>query len=65
MGYDLLRHAVVSEARVSRHNDERDAEDDASWEEYQREIDAATEKLQHDPRFARIFENDQPEGETT
>ena len=58
MGYDLVQHTIM--ARLSRHNDpERDGGDDAAWDEYLAEV----ERLQHDPRFARIFDN-QDERET-
>lgn len=55
MGYDRVTWNMPVEARLSRHNDERDAEDNDAWEGFQLEASEAIGALEEDPRFARIF----------
>lgn len=57
MGYDVVRLAV--EARVSRHNDERDREDDAAWEAFQGDVRILMQGL----RYRHLFEERGESGE--
>lgn len=52
VGYDVREMGVTLTVRVSRHNDERDARDDAMADEVAARLAAAVRDIVTDPRYA-------------
>lgn len=58
MGYDLVDwYGPSIRGRLSRHNEDRDREDDAAWEALTAELDAAVKAIASKAEYRRVLED--------